>query len=652
MAEAEDPVIGVTPSKGAAAAALPGAVATAGTTSAQITGATKAGDPAASTQLTAEQLENQKLAEAWGLDVNDPFFREVLLKMMLWKKQVSKKKGDILGMKYEDGAGSDILLFRPPSGAGGEFIGIKRGLFGGKFSEGDAHAIMAAAHAKKWHAVDVHGKVEHKELMWLEAMKMGMMVNNFIPAADSAVAKTWYDMFNQWLATEAAAAPANVQTALLNLKAELEKNPNKFDVQKRLAIKLNWENAAADDKKGLTKEQVAHNTFFEIMKQIAPDMDLTTPQGSAAAQTAGTPAPAQQKQTPAQAPKAAWGTDPKKLVIVYHDNCMDGSSAAWTVMQKEGVEDDHPDLALIPYAHYLAAKGDDLIRAAVGPQSKVYFVDVAPKPAFLDELLLQNTASSVHVLDHHSTEVKAYKDYKKPEGSTTHLELDMDGSRLSQAKATYEKMFPNSKVPDLFKVIDWSDGAGTGLGNDEERHKAAAYLDTEADISTMKKASDFIKGELSSTFGEMAKKGDGIYKYQKQKIKKMLGRTQVCNLQMLPDRPDMKVLGVDAYVQEHGRMISSEVVEAAKKKGADVSMIWTEMPKPDGSVEVVVSLRSDGKNPNLGDVCDYMIKTTGCRGGGHGDAAVIYFSRDAFKKHVLDKMKPVSNSSNPGGPKP
>lgn len=590
--------------------------------------------------------EDELLAQSWGLNIEDPLFREQLKRMILW--ETKKRKTAELSFRLENG---HVIRFYQSLGGGGEFIGMS-GFARRSFDRDDAKAVIATSRARGWKSVNVHGKTHHKEMLWLEAMRAGLAVTNFMPSVGSDVAKEWYKDFSQWLNAEAGkTSNATVQDALKKIDAALLANPALTGVEGRLTIKAVLESAEADTKNNLSKELVAYNNLLQVAQHYMPGFELPSldeakqneGKGGAAAPAGQAPAQGQQGQKP-PAPKTQWGLAPKKLVVVFHANCVDGSASAWAVMEKEGVTADDPNVAYIPYEHYMREAAENNVRGAVGPNSKVYFVDAAPEKAFLDELLSQNTASSVHVLDHHLSAAKMYQGYTAPAGSTTPLELKIDDRRSSAAAMVHQHLLPGKDAPDLFDVIDKADGAAKGLVTKEDK-AAAAYVDSQ-DTRTIKSASEFIKGELSTKFHEFAKRGEPILADQELKLKKMLSRAAVINLQILPGEQPAKVSIVNGYVQDYGRDVSSELVALAKKNGGDIAMAWTTMPKPDGSVSIEVSMRSNG-TPNLGDVAEHLKKTMGCFGGGHGDAAVIRFpSFDAFKKHILDAGKPPT--SNPG----
>src|ERR1044072_4541503 len=83
--------------------------------------------------------------------------------------------------------------------------------------------------------------------------------------------------------------------------------------------------------------------------------------------------------------------DEQPLIIVYHADCVDGAACAWAVAKSHGVEKkDNPNVTYIPYAHHDVATAERKIRAAMKEGARLYFVDVAPTPEFLDEIITPN----------------------------------------------------------------------------------------------------------------------------------------------------------------------------------------------------------------------------------------------------------------------
>ncbi len=81
-------------------------------------------------------------------------------------------------------------MLQGPDGRPIEFIGVPGKLFGKPhFDQEAADAVVMLAISKGWGSINLHGPVEHQEMMWLTAQKAGMPVTNFAPAPDSAIWK-------------------------------------------------------------------------------------------------------------------------------------------------------------------------------------------------------------------------------------------------------------------------------------------------------------------------------------------------------------------------------------------------------------------------------------------------------------------------------
>lgn len=120
------------------------------------------------------------LNEIWGVGDVDPALKQAL-----------GESGEI--RKHKNG-----LLFDLPNGhtiewhanlGGAEFIGMP--LKSAKFDESDAHAVVATSKSRGWQAITLYGNVEQKEMMWLEAQRQGVAVNNFTPREGSPVLEKW-----------------------------------------------------------------------------------------------------------------------------------------------------------------------------------------------------------------------------------------------------------------------------------------------------------------------------------------------------------------------------------------------------------------------------------------------------------------------------
>lgn len=127
---------------------------------------------------------DKALAECWGGCEH----RDMLVNFVNPDAVEKKKKGVFFHLDN----GIDVMwstqLMKGPDGAPVEFIGVKGRLFGTPaFDQDAADAVIALAISRGWKSINLHGKDEHKEMMWLTAQKAGLPVSNFMPKPDSKV---------------------------------------------------------------------------------------------------------------------------------------------------------------------------------------------------------------------------------------------------------------------------------------------------------------------------------------------------------------------------------------------------------------------------------------------------------------------------------
>lgn len=328
--------------------------------------------------------------------------------------------------------------------------------------------------------------------------------------------------------------------------------------------------------------------------------------------------------------------EPAQLVVVYHADCIDGAACAWAVAKSEGIDKKKDaDITYIPYAHHDVEKAQEKIRAALTENSNLYFVDVAPTPKFLDDLMTTDNdgkakAATIRIMDHHESAAKDLKGYTPPvtTGDQPKLEIQIEERRQSAALMVWQKMMPNEPIPAVLGMIDKMDGDARGLLTPHD-FAAAAIIDTR-DISTPWKAFSALRGLASITFNDMAKRGRPMVRDQDRRIKRVLENSYIVQLPLTEGQPAQKVLMVNADVKQFGRHISARLIEAAKDQGADVSFAW--FLQKNGTV--TASIRTDG-TPDASEIAANLRKTMGVTGGGHDSAGAIHFpSLFDFARHI------------------
>ena len=324
------------------------------------------------------------------------------------------------------------------------------------------------------------------------------------------------------------------------------------------------------------------------------------------------------------------------LVVVYHADCIDGAACAWGVAKAHGIDKQKDaNVTYIPYAHHDVEKAQEQIRAALVGNANLYFVDVAPTPKFLDELMTPDKdgkakVATIRVMDHHESAAKDLKGYTPPvvTGEQPQLALQIGERRMSAALMVWQKMMPGEPVPAVLGMIDKMDGDARGLLSPHD-FAAAAMIDTR-DISTPWKAFSALRGLAAITFNEMAQRGRPMVRDQDRRIKRVLENAYIVPLPLVDGQPPQKVLMVNADVKQFGRHISARLIEAAKAQGADVSFAW--FLQKNGTV--TASIRTDG-DPDASEIAANLRKTMGVTGGGHDGAGAIHFpSLFDFARHI------------------
>ncbi len=311
------------------------------------------------------------------------------------------------------------------------------------------------------------------------------------------------------------------------------------------------------------------------------------------------------------------------VIIVYHENCIDGAASAWIIAKAAGIEDGarKNNALFIPYDHADPAAGEDKIRAALSSGGDIYFADITPEKDFLDALLA--AGNDIHILDHHKSAAETLKDKNAPR-----LHLVFDPAAPSAAGMIWAHFFPSQTPPAVVALIDLMDGAANGLKTPED-FAAAALVDSKS-IRTPESALETLRGLAMLSFNDMAKKGLPIAAAEDARIDELFENAAVARIRLLPDTDAVDVPVVNGHLKGYGRAISARLVELGAACGANAAFMW--WLEKNGAV--TMSIRTGG-DPDASAIARHICKTTGATGGGHDGAAAVHFASLAdFAKHV------------------
>lgn len=324
----------------------------------------------------------------------------------------------------------------------------------------------------------------------------------------------------------------------------------------------------------------------------------------------------------------------RHLLLIYHVDCIDGLASAWAVHCHYGQE---PDIRIdyVPYGHHNVEAAQHIIRGHLARETgaslvDVVFVDVAPTPEFLTELLTPPArATRVVVADHHKSAAEALAHYKAPQGDgVPELYLNIDAQHPSAANMVWDYLFPNTPAPVFFQLIAKMD-LGQNLLKTEEDYAAAALVDSK-NITTIETAFKSFDALSHLTFHDLVALGRNILHDQDTRISKLDDNILYVPLSLSENAAPVWVPAVNADVQNFGRYISTWLVQQAEKTGAGIGFAWYVQ----GNGTVTISIRSNG-TPDASAVAAHLCKSLGIRGGGHSTSAAVHFpSLESFCNHI------------------
>ncbi|OGM96208.1 MAG: hypothetical protein A3B86_03645 [Candidatus Yanofskybacteria bacterium RIFCSPHIGHO2_02_FULL_38_22b] len=264
----------------------------------------------------------------------------------------------------------------------------------------------------------------------------------------------------------------------------------------------------------------------------------------------------------------------KNIVVIYHGDCTDGFSSAWSAWKKFGNKADY--IGIEP--------GDKPISRL--KDKEIYMVDVVYPAQYLKKLVKEN--KKVVAIDHHFSNQKAFNLI-----SNGLFDLNHSGAVLS-----WKYFHPKTEIPKFLKHVEDMDLWKFKLPKTKE---IIAYLNVvEFGFKNWDKIYKDV--EDKKKYREYIKDGHLLLKYEDIIINKI-----VDNKAELVNFFGYKVYAVNSPV------FHSQIGNIFSKKLPPLGIVWAQ----DKGGRVHISLRSDGKI----DVSKIAAKF---RGGGHKASAAFY----------------------------
>ena len=137
----------------------------------------------------------------------------------------------------------------------------------------------------------------------------------------------------------------------------------------------------------------------------------------------------------------------KKVIVLYHDKCMDGSASAWVFWKKYGDSAEYvavSDRDNLPNIFTEIDNKKDVYEDGFKKSIDIFIVDFCYKKEVLQKLVSEY--KSLTILDHH---ISAKSDIES-------IENHVYGTDKSGAYLAWEYVFPDTEIPLIIKYV--SDG--------------------------------------------------------------------------------------------------------------------------------------------------------------------------------------------------
>ncbi len=269
----------------------------------------------------------------------------------------------------------------------------------------------------------------------------------------------------------------------------------------------------------------------------------------------------------------------KKITIVYHKNCADGFSGAWTAWKK-----------LKNKAEYIPCD-DRNKNLDIKNKDKVYLIDFIFYKPVLKKLIKDN--KQVIVIDHHKTAQE-----RAQLANTTIYNKEKSGSVLA-----WEYFFPEKDLPQALKYIEDVDLWNWNLKHTKE---IFAIIDsTEHDFKEWNKLIKKIENKKSRK--KIIKKGKVIVNSENEIIDRIVSKKYLINL----DGHEVFAVNSPVFKSEIGHILSM--------KHPPFGIIWHQSKEG-----IKVSLRAN-------DTIDVSEIAQKHGGGGHPNAAGFLIKNNQSK---------------------
>ena len=237
----------------------------------------------------------------------------------------------------------------------------------------------------------------------------------------------------------------------------------------------------------------------------------------------------------------------KKIVAIYHKNCIDGTTAAAIVLRK------FKEAQLFPLSHDYTEEDLGQVLDVIDEATEIYTVDcVIGVPEILSR------GFKVAAIDHHIGIKEQFSLLAKENSNFTFIfDNDKSGASLS-----WQYFFPNEEMPEMIKLVEDSDLWKGQYGDDTKYVNNYLWLW----VNNPAKILQILEGDLN----EVKKKGEVISTYAEKEISDLL---ELPPIHLKISEYVFKAYNITNYVSACGNILAERNGQTAVMftiKGSDV----------------------------------------------------------------------------------
>jgi len=204
----------------------------------------------------------------------------------------------------------------------------------------------------------------------------------------------------------------------------------------------------------------------------------------------------------------------KKVHVLYHANCPDGTVSAAIVYKFYAEEYSNTNIDIADIEFYPASYGDEILDLDLLADAELYILDYSVSPYMLEQI--SKHARHIYFYDHHDTAIRLYEQYNFPDNVSPVLDKTQSGAGI-----TWSELFSTETMPRLVAHVQDSDLWKFEIPNTRQ---ILAGLGAIPEIRLDQLQYQLDEDNLAYWYNGTIAKGNTIIAYREQQIDKLVSQ--------------------------------------------------------------------------------------------------------------------------------